>query len=282
MNFIYLTTNLENEKQYVGSHEGNSNDNYLGSGVLISKAIKKYGNKNFKRTILKECLPENNLILEEKYINEYNTLIPNGYNISPTGGLNGGGKHSEETKKKISKSSIGKPPTRKGVKLSDETKEKLRKVQLGRTHSNKTKEKISMSKKGQDSPRKGVKLSEETKKKISESKRKNPVKVVNHTPEGLERIREAMKTRIVSEETKKKISESKKGVTTKWKGHHHSEETKEKMRSAKKGTNKGSDNPMFGKSPYDIWIEKYGEEEANKRKKSLYEKRSDNLKKRNV
>ncbi len=41
MNFVYLTTNLENGKQYVGSHEGDISDNYLGSGILISKAIKK-------------------------------------------------------------------------------------------------------------------------------------------------------------------------------------------------------------------------------------------------
>lgn len=29
--------------------------------------------------------------------------------------------------------------------------------------------------------------------------------------------------------------------------------------------NKGKNNPMYGKSVYDVWIEKYGEEEANKK-----------------
>jgi len=278
MNFVYLTTNLENGKQYVGSHEGDINDDYLGSGILISKAVKKYKPNNFKREILEECLPENNLILEEKYINEYKTLIPDGYNISPTGGVRGGGKHSEETKRKIRNKLKGKISPQKGAKLSDETKEKLKFVQLGRTHSKETKKKISMSKKGQISPRKGVKLSEETKRKISESKRKNPVIVVNHTPEGLERIRQAMKTRIVSEETKKKMSESLKGREVWNKGITHSDETKKKMSEKRKGTMKGKDNPMYGKSPYDIWIEKYGKEEADKRKKALYEKRSKNRK----
>lgn len=276
MNFVYLTTNLITGKQYVGSHNGDINDSYLGSGKIMLKTIKKNGKENFKREILEECDASLNLILETKYIKEYETLIPNGYNISPTGGVKGGGEHSEGTKKKISDSSFGKPPTRKGIKLSKETKEKLRNTHLGKTHTIKTKNKISMSKKGQISPRKGVKLSNETKKKISESKKGNSWG--SHSDNAKEKMSIAKKGIAKSEEHKKKISESKKGVTTKWKGQHHTIESKEKMSNAKKGKNKGIENPMFGKSPYDVWIEKYGKEEADKRKKSLYEKRSKNRK----
>jgi hypothetical protein len=56
MNFIYITTNLINGKQYVGSHNGTEDDNYLGSGKpAFSNALKKYRKENFKREVLEFC-----------------------------------------------------------------------------------------------------------------------------------------------------------------------------------------------------------------------------------
>lgn len=53
-NYVYKTTNLVNNKIYIGVHRTNKlNDNYLGSGNLIRRAIFKYGVHNFKREILK-------------------------------------------------------------------------------------------------------------------------------------------------------------------------------------------------------------------------------------
>ena len=37
--YIYLTTNLINNKKYIGKHYGELNDDYLGSGNLIKLAI---------------------------------------------------------------------------------------------------------------------------------------------------------------------------------------------------------------------------------------------------
>lgn len=37
--FIYITTNLINNKKYIGMHYGFSDDNYLGSGSQFLKAI---------------------------------------------------------------------------------------------------------------------------------------------------------------------------------------------------------------------------------------------------
>lgn len=70
-------------------------------------------------------------------------------------------------------------------------------------------------------------------------------------------------------------------------GKKHTFETKQKIKNCLIGTVKNSDvlqkmsenmigmnNPMFGKSVYDLWIIKYGTEEANNRMNLLREKRS--------
>jgi len=108
-NFVYIITNIINNKQYIGDHSTNNfNDNYLGGGLSLIKAKKKYGKQNFKKEIL-EFFPtkQDAFDAQEKYINEYNTLTPNGYNISPKGGNRVRGCHSEETKYKIGKGCRG-------------------------------------------------------------------------------------------------------------------------------------------------------------------------------
>ena len=54
-NYVYKTTNTLNEKFYYGVHKSKKEfDNlYYGSGVLLNRAIKKYGKENFTVGVIK-------------------------------------------------------------------------------------------------------------------------------------------------------------------------------------------------------------------------------------
>jgi len=87
--YVYLTTNLINGKQYIGDRTTLIlPDKYLGSGYNLKKAIKRYGRNNFKKEIL-QFFSNRELAFkaQEQYIKKYNTLIPNGYNLSVNGGV---------------------------------------------------------------------------------------------------------------------------------------------------------------------------------------------------
>lgn len=83
---IYITTNLINNKKYIGKDEKND-PNYLGSGLQLSAAIKKYGKENFIKEILVYGIDKQDLNeLETYYIDYYNAQKSNlFYNIAPGG-----------------------------------------------------------------------------------------------------------------------------------------------------------------------------------------------------
>lgn len=108
--YIYLITNLINGKQYIGQTVStikqrlsshiycSKKDEY---NMAICKAIKKYGIKNFKIEEIDVAYNQKELdLIEGVYISWFKTLAPNGYNIKEI--INGKGKHSEETKEKMS------------------------------------------------------------------------------------------------------------------------------------------------------------------------------------
>jgi len=57
-------------------------------------------------------------------------------------------------------------------------------------------------------------------------------------------------------------------------GVKRSEEYRKKSSESRKGKGVGSENPMFGKNVYNIWVEKYGIEIADKKQKEANEKNS--------
>jgi len=124
-----------------------------------------------------------------------------------------GRKHSEETKRKISKSNKGK------IQIQ-ETRDKISKTRLAKKirHTEETKIKISKMKKGKPNGKKGIKHNEETKKKISIAKIGQ-----KHTKETKRKISKSNKGKSLSEEHKKKISIAQLGKRTgvnhhNWKG----------------------------------------------------------------
>ena len=66
---IYQTTNLVNNKIYIGKHiTENIEDEYFGSGINIRRAIQKYGLENFEFKILMDLNNEEEMNLLEKCI----------------------------------------------------------------------------------------------------------------------------------------------------------------------------------------------------------------------
>ena len=201
-NYIYKITNQTNGKIYIGKHStDNLDDGYMGSGILICKAEKKYGIENFTKEYLAFCDTEERLNWFEKfYIKKYKAKEV-GYNLTDGGDGALGRIDSDETRLKKSLS-------KKGIKHGPMTEETKRK------------------------------LSEATKKQLVE--KGVPFKGKHHSPESRQKISVAMKCKTFSEEHKQKISEAKKGKTlseeTKqkisdaMKGKTLSEEHKQKLR----------------------------------------------------
>jgi hypothetical protein len=63
---IYETINLINGRRYIGKDKFND-PNYIGSGRILLRAIKKYGKDNFRKIILEQCNSEQELNEREKY-----------------------------------------------------------------------------------------------------------------------------------------------------------------------------------------------------------------------
>lgn len=154
--YIYKTTNLLNGKFYIGKRVYRKKDDnwYLGSGIYLNRAIKKYGRENFKKEIIEWCEDKFHLCKREIYwINIFNSTDSKiGYNLS-LGGDGGnvgikayikignklrGKKKPKEFGGKISKALKGKPK-------SKEHNEKVKQALLGISRPKEVVDKISKS-----------------------------------------------------------------------------------------------------------------------------------------
>jgi len=198
---IYLLINKVNGKIYVGQTWQSLKERWdSGHGYKkcwhVNNAINKYGVDNFCYQLLTIAGTQETANYWEAYfIGNLKSRDKNiGYNLRGAGSH---GKHSEETKRKITEKNTGRV-------MSEETKQKLRKINTGKTLTEEHKNKIGLKNKGKTFP--GRVLSEETKNKLSEG-RKGIVFSKDHK----KKISEAQIGKKFSDATKLKISLSKRG-----------------------------------------------------------------------
>lgn len=148
---IYKITNLINFKIYIGQ-DSNNNPDYFGSGILIKKAIKKYGKENFRKDILEYCSTIEELNEREKFWIKLTRAQEFGYNIAF--GSNGGNTYVRSIKQN----------------------KNMSKIMSGKKHP-------LFNKRGENNPNFGSKRSEKTKQKISNYHKnrtiEHKIKIVN-------------------------------------------------------------------------------------------------------
>ena len=202
MHYIYEIKNNINGKTYIGQHKYHEtklpeNDGYMGSGLLITQALKKYGKNNFTKRILVHDIDtlEKTNELEIYFISLWRKYGQAEYNIAD-GGFGTLGTH-----------------VNKGKKCSEETKRKLSEINKGKKHSEEARKKISEALKGKPkskeaiektaSKNRGKKRTEEFRKRMSEI---NKGKISNNkgkpmSQEQKDKLRKALGKKVICVET---------------------------------------------------------------------------------
>ena len=198
---IYKCTNKINGKPYIGktvhtldkrmrAHISNCKSSKHDSVFL--RALRKYGYNNFTWEELINTNSESTLNhLEKFYIKKFNTLVPQGYNISLGG--NGGDTISNHPNSKNIRTKIMLAVKDSIKKLSDKqrkqkyggtpwNKDSTYEILLGKDKANRLKQSISKKTRG-----------------------------YRHTKDAINKIKQASTGRIFSKETKNKISNTEKG-----------------------------------------------------------------------
>lgn len=116
---VYKTINKINQRYYIGKHSFTRiADGYIGSGVLLKKAIKKYGKENFYCQHLKYFSNEQDAYDYEKQLITDEVLFDSkNYNVRVGGSGYSANEVTKETRQKQSnaqKKRIGKPGTTTG------------------------------------------------------------------------------------------------------------------------------------------------------------------------
>lgn len=237
---IYTITNSTNGKKYVGQTITSLNRRITChkatakiSTYPLYNAFKKYGLDSFIVEQIDTAATREELDTKEIFwINQLNTLVPNGYNIQ-SGGQHGGppkGKYAGKnnpmfgkTQSQEGKRRIGEAARKRmsGRIVSEETRKKLRQNATGVAFTEERKRAISEGKKGKPAWNKGkpgIIPTEETRQKMSAA----------HTG----KIRAPYTRKPHSAETRQKMSAAAKGKPSPLKGRTFSEERRKKQSEA--------------------------------------------------
>ena len=206
---IYCITNKKNGKIYIGKHSTkNPYDKYMGSGINIGRAIKKYGIDNFTKEILFCFDKEDDAFLKEEEI-----VTQEFIDRKDTYNMRLGGKGFS------SKDMIGEKNPNYGKSPSKETRDKISNALKGKFAG---KNNPNYGRTGEKHPMYGKHLNQETKDKLSKSLKGRPSPQKGKHP---------------SQKTLDKMSKAHVGKK-------HKPETLKKMSDAQSGER----NPMYGRS----------------------------------
>ena len=257
----YVGVTSQEEEMRIRQHKN-------GKKQFVDREIQRTGwdEAQWDWWVLENFVPAENITAREQYwVAFFNSVYPNGYNLT-IGGIKHF-QHSKATCKKISKAlsgtkrkpftaehranisksrsgeknpNFGKPAWNRGIPCTPTAKKKIRKKLTGRKRPQQS-EKM----KGENNPNYGKSLSDSTKAKISKGNKGKTAwnKGKKHKPESIakmrgrkvsdetrEKNRQAHIGKHPSDETRAKLSESRTGEKNPFYGKHHSEETKAKLR----------------------------------------------------
>lgn len=256
---IYIITNKVSGTQYVGQttqtmKQRFSNHKTAGRKhklkTVLCNAMYSYGVDNFMCEEVQTAYSRLELDLAEKdAIVYYNTLFPNGYNLT-TGGY--GFNHIQETKDRLSSMFKGKEGYWKDKQLTEEHKKNLSLAKMGYKWSD---EAIQSRSEGIKTFYTNLRNNDPDSYEKYISSRRNPSHL--HTPEAREKARlgKIGTHPLYSEERNKKIS-----LTLKSNGHKPSEECTIKANEARRGTHHSEESKqkmseaLKGKEPHNKFI----------------------------
>lgn len=127
--YVYLITNLVNGKKYIGKRSTMKEigkDYYMGSGVALLRALKKYGRHNFKKEIIEICDSEEEVLEKEIYYIELYNACEDGnfYNLSKGGDGALGYTPSKEQREATSRRNKGRIVPKEEIEKARITKSK--------------------------------------------------------------------------------------------------------------------------------------------------------------
>ena len=271
---IYKVTNIQNKKCYIGKSKVSLNRRKSGhlsrmnsekcKNIYFYNAIKKYGWNNFKWEVFGYCYSLEELNKSEILCIEFFKSNNKIYGYNSTKGGDGGDtftyhSNKEEHRKKNSeaqKIAQNRPEVKIKQRIAQKIAQNIPEIKNRKIEALKLAYKNNPERKEKQSRIMKIWWSDPTNKASTLRK----IKISTNTPEYKEK--ERLRTSIKENNPMY--------------GKHHTKESNLKNRNSHLGIN----NARYGKSNYDLWLEKYGKEIADQKEKERRESIKKNWEKR--